>query len=144
METSTKEVKTTKPAAPAASSSKKKRGKRTVTNGLLCIKATYNNTFVTVTDEAGNVLTSASAGSCGFRGSRKSTPYAAQVASEKALTAAAQTFNMKSVAAKVSGVGMGRESSLRGAVASGVEISSISDMTSLRFGGCRARKPPRN
>ena len=60
METSTKEVKTTKPATPAASSSKKKRGKRTVTNGLLCIKATYNNTIVTVTDEAGNVLTSAS------------------------------------------------------------------------------------
>jgi small subunit ribosomal protein S11 len=127
----------------AAPVTKKKKSKRTVSKGILCVKATYNNTIVTVTDDNGNVLASASAGSCGFRGSRKNTAYAAQVAAEKALTTAAQTFGLKAVAAKVSGVGQGRDASLRATVGAGVDIISITDTTSIRFGGCRPRKAPR-
>lgn len=122
---------------------KKRKSKRTVSKGVLCVKATYNNTIVTVTDDNGNVLTSASAGSCGFRGSRKNTPYAAQVAAERALTAAAQTFGLKSVTAKVSGVGQGRDNALRATMTAGIDIVSITDTTSTRFGGCRPRKAPR-
>ncbi|USN97466.1 MAG: 30S ribosomal protein S11 [Candidatus Nomurabacteria bacterium] len=129
-------------ATPAATTTKKKKSKRTVSKGVLCVKATYNNTIVTVTDEAGNVLTSASAGSCGFRGARKNTAYAAQVAAEKALNGASQTFGLKSVVAKVSGVGQGRDSALRAAMGAGIDIVSISDVTALRFGGCRPRKAP--
>lgn len=131
---------TTTTSAPVA---KRKKSKRTVTKGILCVKATYNNTIITVTDENGNVLSSASAGSCGFRGSRKNTPYAAQVAAERALTVAAQTFGLRSVVAKVNGVGQGRDASLRATMSAGVDIISISDTTSIRFGGCRPRKAPR-
>lgn len=131
---------TTTTAAPVA---KRKKSKRTVTKGILCVKATYNNTIITVTDENGNVLSSASAGSCGFRGSRKNTPYAAQVAAERALTSASQTFGLRSVVAKVSGVGQGRDASLRATMSAGVDIISITDTTSIRFGGCRPRKAPR-
>lgn len=130
-------------ATPAATATKKKKSKRTVSKGILCIKSTYNNTIVTVTDEAGNVLTSASSGSCGFRGARKSMPYAAQVAAEKALSGAAQTFGLKSVVAKVSGAGQGRDQALRAAMGAGIDITSITDTTSIRFGGCRPRKAPR-
>ncbi|MDQ5913981.1 MAG: small subunit ribosomal protein [Patescibacteria group bacterium] len=126
--------------APAV---KKKKSKRTVTKGILCVKATYNNTIVTVTDENGNVLSAASAGSCGFRGARKNTAYAAQVAAEKALSAASQTFGLRSVVAKVNGVGQGRDASLRATMGAGVDIVSITDTTSIRFGGCRPRKAPR-
>jgi small subunit ribosomal protein S11 len=122
---------------------KKKKSKRTVSKGILCVKATYNNTIVTVTDDNGNVLAAASAGSCGFRGSRKNTAYAAQVAAERALTAASQTFGLKSVAARINGVGQGRDASLRAAAGAGIDILSISDITSIRFGGCRPRKAPR-
>ena len=131
---------TTTTAAPVA---KRKKSKRTVTKGILCVKATYNNTIITVTDENGNVLSSASAGSCGFRGSRKNTPYAAQVAAERALTSAAQTFGLRSVVARVNGVGQGRDASLRATMSAGVDIISITDTTSIRFGGCRPRKAPR-
>ena len=127
---------TTTTATPVA---KRKKSKRTVTKGILCVKATYNNTIITVTDENGNVLSSASAGSCGFRGSRKNTP----VAAERALTAAAQTFGLRSVVAKVNGVGQGRDASLRATMSAGVDIISITDTTSIRFGGCRPRKAPR-
>lgn len=130
-------------AITTAPATKKKKSKRTVTKGILCVKATYNNTIVTVTDDNGNVLTSASAGSCGFRGSRKNTAYAAQVAAEKALTAAAQTFGLKAVVAKVNGAGQGRDASLRATVGAGVDIISITDTTAIRFGGCRPRKAPR-
>ena len=131
---------TTTTAAPVA---KRKKSKRTVTKGILCVKATYNNTIITVTDENGNVLSSASAGSCGFRGSRKNTPYAGQVAAGRALTAAAQALGLRSVVAKVNGVGQGRDASLRATMSAGVDIISITDTTSIRFGGCRPRKAPR-
>jgi len=135
-------------ATPAATTTttttttKRKKSKRTVSKGVLHIKATYNNTIVTVTDEAGNVLTAASSGSCGFRGARKSMPYAAQVAAEKALNSASQAFGLKSVVAKVSGAGQGRDAALRAAMGAGIDITSISDVTKLRFGGCRPRKAP--
>lgn len=129
--------------ATATTTVKRKKTKRVVSKGILCVKATYNNTLVTVTDENGNVISSASSGSCGFRGSRKNTAYAAQVAAEKALSSAAQTFGLRTVAAKVNGVGQGRDAALRAAAGAGVEISSISDTTSIRFGGCRPRKAPR-
>jgi small subunit ribosomal protein S11 len=130
-------------ATPAPTTVKKKKSKRTVSKGLLCVKATYNNTIVTVTDESGNVISSASAGSCGFRGSRKNTAYAAQVAAEKALTSASQTFGLKSVSARVKGVGQGRDAALRAAAGAGIDIVAISDTTPIRFGGCRPRKAPR-
>ena len=133
-------VKATATVAPAT---KKKKSKRTVSKGVLHVKATYNNTIVTITDEAGNVISNASAGSCGFRGSRKNTAYAAQVAAERALTGASQTFGLKSVAARISGVGQGRDAALRATMAAGVDIISITDTTSTRFGGCRPRKAPR-
>ncbi len=126
-----------------ATATRKKKSKRTVLKGIMCVKATYNNTIVTVTDESGAVISTASAGSCGFRGARKNTAYAAQVAAERALSVASQTFGLKSVTARISGVGQGRDASLRAAAGSGIDIVSITDTTSIRFGGCRPRKAPR-
>lgn len=126
--------------APVA---KRKKSKRTVLKGIMCVKATYNNTLVTVTDESGAVISAASAGSCGFRGARKNTAYAAQVAAERALSLASQTFGLKSVAARINGVGQGRDAALRAAAGAGIDIISITDTTSIRFGGCRPRKAPR-
>lgn len=126
-----------------ATTTRKKKSKRTVSKGILCVKATYNNTIVTITDESGAVISAASAGSCGFRGARKNTPYAAQVAAERALTVASQTFGLKSVAARINGVGQGRDASLRAAAGAGIDITSITDTTAIRFGGCRPRKAPR-
>lgn len=138
------EPKQTDQKVAAKTPTKRKKNKRSISNGIMCIKATYNNTIISITDQQGNVIASASSGSCGFRGSRKNTAYAAQVAAERALNTAANLFNLKSVSAKVSGVGQGRDASLRAAAANGIEITSITDLTTVRFGGCRPRKAPRN
>src|SRR5574342_867313 len=126
-------VKRTTPARPS-----KKEG-RGVTHGIACIQATFNNTIVTITDGTGNVGTWASAGSVGFKGSRKSTPFAAQMAADKAAQKA-MGYGMKEVKVYVKGPGAGREAAIRALQAAGLEIVVIKDVTPIPHNGCRPRK----
>jgi len=126
-------VKRTPPARPS-----KKEG-RGVTHGIACVQATFNNTIVTITDATGNVVTWASAGSVGFKGSRKSTPFAAQVAAESAAQKA-MGQGMKEVKVYVKGPGAGREAAIRSLQAAGLEITAIKDVTPIPHNGCRPRK----
>ena len=126
-------VKRTPPARPS------KREGRGVTHGIACIQATFNNTIVTITDGTGNVVTWASAGSAGFKGSRKSTPFAAQVAAESAAQKA-MGQGMKEVKVYVKGPGAGREAAIRSLQAAGLEITAIKDVTPIPHNGCRPRK----
>lgn len=119
---------------------KKKKAKRIVPVGQLHVKATFNNTIVTITDKQGGVIATSSAGGCGFRGSKKGTAYAAQVAGEKALTTAKQNHNMNTVAVFIKGVGQGRDAAVRAAASLGIEIESIADKTGVAHGGVRPRK----
>lgn len=121
----------------------KKKQKRSVTAGAMHIKATFNNTMITFTDKKGNVLTTASAGALGFRGSKKGTAYAAQVASEKAGTAAKQTYGLKSVEVFVKGIGLGRDAAIRSLQNLDMIIESIQDKTGVPHGGVRPRKARR-
>ena len=116
----------------------KKEGKG-VTHGIACIQATFNNTIVTITDGAGNVVTWASAGSAGFKGSRKSTPIAAQMAAENA-AGKAISQGMTEVKVFVKGPGAGREAAIRSLQAAGLEITAIKDVTPIPHNGCRPRK----
>ena len=118
----------------------KKKAKRTVLSGLAHIKASTNNTIVTITDEQGGTISWATAGSSGFRGSRKSTPYAAQVAAEKAAETARIITGMERVNVFVKGVGPGREQAVRGLHSAGLELNAIVDRTPIAHGGCRAKK----
>ena len=126
-------------AAPAA---KKKKNKRNVSAGQLHIQATFNNTIVTISDTSGNVLAAASAGACGFRGSKKGTAYAAQVAAEKAAEAA-KGYGLKSVDVFVKGVGQGRDAAIRALGAFDINIESIKEVTGVPHGGVRPRKQRR-
>ncbi|MBM4202910.1 MAG: 30S ribosomal protein S11 [Gammaproteobacteria bacterium] len=117
----------------------KKKIKRVVTDGIAHIHASFNNTIVTISDRQGNALSWATSGGSGFRGSRKSTPFAAQVAAEKASTAALE-YGMKSVDVRVKGPGPGRESAVRALNAAGLRINSISDITPIPHNGCRPPK----
>lgn len=119
---------------------KKKKAKRVVSAGQLHIKATFNNTIITITDKKGEVVATASAGACGFRGSKKGTAYAAQVASEKALSTAKQNNGLHSVDVFVNGIGQGRDAAIRAAGTVGIDIESISDKTGVPHGGVRPRK----
>jgi len=121
---------------------KKKKAKKTVIEGIAHIHATFNNTIITITDRAGNTIAWATAGGSGFRGSRKSTPFAAQVAAEKAGTNA-QEFGLKDIVVKVKGPGPGRDSALRSLNAIGLHIVSIEDVTPLPHNGCRPPKQRR-
>lgn len=123
-----------KPAAKA-----KKKVKKTVTEGIAHVHASFNNTIITITDRHGNTLCWATAGGSGFKGSRKSTPFAAQVAAEKA-GRAAQEFGMKNLEVRVRGPGPGRESAVRALNAVGFEITHIADVTSIPHNGCRPPK----
>ena len=123
---------------------RKKKAKRTVAHGQVHVLATFNNTIVNVTDNKGNVLTTSSAGSSGFRGSKKGTAYAAQIAAERAITSAKQAYGVTKVDVIVKGVGMGREAAIRTLVGQNVSIDSIKDVTSIPHGGVRARRPKRN
>lgn len=120
---------------------KKKTSKkrRNVTHGRVNIYAGYNNTIVTITDSTGNAIAWSSAGASGFKGTKKSTPYAAQVASENA-TNKAKVFGLIKVDVFINGVGNGREQALRGLIASGLEVLSITDVTPLAHNGCRKRR----
>jgi len=112
---------------------------KNIANGLACVQATFNNTIVTITDPAGNVVSWASAGSVGFKGSRKSTPFAAQVAAENAAQKA-MSHGMQQVKVYVRGPGAGREAAIRSLQAAGLEVTAIKDVTPIPHNGCRASK----
>jgi small subunit ribosomal protein S11 len=120
----------------------RRKGKRTVVDGVAHIHASFNNTIITITDQQGNVLCWATSGGSGFRGSRKSTPFAAQVAAERAATAS-QDYGLKSVDVFVKGPGPGRESAVRSLNAAGLKINSITDVTPIPHNGCRPPKKRR-
>ena len=125
--------------ATAKKVSKKRRERKNIEKGSAHIRATFNNTIVTITDVAGNAVSWASAGELGFKGSRKSTPYAAQMAAETAAKAA-MDHGMKTVEVFVKGPGAGRESAIRALQATGLDISLIKDVTPIPHNGCRPPK----
>ena len=120
----------------------KKKVKKTIVDGIAHIQASFNNTIITITDRQGNALSWATAGGCGFRGSRKSTPFAAQVAAEKA-GVAAQEYGLKNLEVRVQGPGPGRESAVRALNNAGYRISNIEDVTPIPHNGCRPPKKRR-
>ncbi len=134
--------KSTPAPKPAATKPTRRRVRRTVALGVAHIKASFNNTVVTMTDLNGDVLCWASSGSIGFKGSRKSTPFAAQRAAENAAQQA-QKLGVRQVEVRVKGPGSGRESAIRALQAAGLEIKSIEDVTPLPHNGCRPRKKRR-
>lgn len=129
-----------KPATVA----KKKKSKRSVPFGQVHILATFNNTIITVTDPNGGVLTHSSSGACGFRGSKKGTAYAAQVAAEKALNEAKQLHGMSKVDVYVKGIGMGRDAAVRSLSSANIALETIHDVTGVPHGGVRPKKARRN
>ena len=120
----------------------KKKVKKNVVDGIAHIHASFNNTIITITDRQGNALSWATAGGCGFRGSRKSTPFAAQVAAEKA-GVAAQEYGLKNLEVRVQGPGPGRESAVRALNNAGYRIANIEDVTPIPHNGCRPPKKRR-
>ena len=124
-------------AKPAART--RKKVKKTVVDGIAHIHASFNNTIVTITDRQGNALSWATSGGSGFRGSRKSTPFAAQMAAEAAAKQAME-HGMKKVSVFVKGPGSGRETAIRSLQAAGLEVSSIQDKTPIPHNGCRPKK----
>jgi small subunit ribosomal protein S11 len=125
-----------------ATATKVKKAKKNIPSGLVFIQATFNNTIVTITDPQGNTLAWSSSGSKGFRGSRKSTPFAAQVAAQDACTKAME-HGVKSVGVLVKGPGAGREAAVRALQASGMRITMIRDITPIPHNGCRPPKKRR-
>lgn len=134
------EATTTK--APAKVSSRKKQ-RRSVPAGQLHIQATFNNTIITFSDKKGNVLSASSAGACGFRGSKKGTAYAAQIAAEKAAETVKNLYGLTSVDAFVKGVGLGRDAAIRSMQNFDIRVDSIKDVTGVAHGGVRPRKARR-
>jgi small subunit ribosomal protein S11 len=130
--------------APAAAPAKRRKAKRNVSHGHIHVLATFNNTIITVTDDKGNSLATSSAGASGFRGSKKGTAYAAQVAAEKAIVVAKQSYGLTKADVFVKGVGMGRDAAIRTLINQKVAIESIKDVTGIPHGGVRPRKPKRN
>jgi small subunit ribosomal protein S11 len=129
-------------ATPTKTTTRRKKVKRSLGTGQVHVVSTFNNTIVSISDMHGNVVSWASAGSAGFRGSRKSTPYAAQVAAERAASAA-KDFGLSKVDVLVRGVGSGRESAVRALAGAGIAVSSIKDVTGIPHNGCRPRKARR-
>ncbi|OHD55991.1 MAG: 30S ribosomal protein S11 [Spirochaetes bacterium GWF1_51_8] len=121
---------------------RKKKEKKNVLEGIVNIQATFNNTLITVTDMNGNALGWSSAGVVGFKGTKKGTPYAAQLASEKAIEAA-KYHGLESVHVRLKGPGPGRESAIRALEAAGVKVKSLRDITPIPHNGCRPRKKRR-
>ncbi|GJL89794.1 MAG: 30S ribosomal protein S11 [Minwuia thermotolerans] len=117
----------------------RRRERKNITNGVAHVQATFNNTMITITDVQGNAISWSSAGMMGFKGSRKSTPYAAQMAAEDA-GKKAQDHGVKTLEVKVRGPGSGRESALRALQATGFNVTSIRDVTSIPHNGCRPKK----
>jgi small subunit ribosomal protein S11 len=125
-----------------AVAAKKKKVKRNVPVGIAHVHATFNNTIVTITDPAGNVIASSSSGANGFKGSRKSTPFAAQVAGDTAARKAKEA-GVRTVSVRIKGPGSGRESALRALHLAGLQVTLIRDITPVPHNGCRARKSRR-
>ena len=121
----------------------RKKTKKLVVDGIVHIRASFNNTIVTITDIQGNALTWSSAASCGYRGSRKSTPYAAGEAASKAAQLVVENYGMKNVQVRVNGPGPGRESAIRSLHTAGLKILSITDATGIPFNGVRDPKKRR-
>lgn len=119
-----------------------KREKKSVSHGIMYIYSTFNNTIISITDQEGNVLSWSSGGIVGFKGSRKSTPFAAQMAAEKALQDA-QNFGIKTLDIRVKGPGAGRESAIRTVGGTGLKVKTIKDVTPIPHNGCRPRKKRR-
>ncbi|TLY50668.1 MAG: 30S ribosomal protein S11 [Gammaproteobacteria bacterium] len=126
---------------PVAAKTKKK-AKRVVTDAIVHVQASFNNTVVTITDRQGNALSWATAGGAGFRGSRKSTPFAAQVAAEKA-GRVAQEYGVKTLEVRIKGPGPGRESAVRSLNNLGMKVTNIIDVTPIPHNGCRPPKKRR-
>jgi small subunit ribosomal protein S11 len=129
----------TKTSAERTTGARRKRAKKTVPEGIVHIHSTFNNTIVSITDPVGNVVAWASAGTVGFKGSRKGTPFAAQLAAESAARKAAD-LGMRTVQVHVKGPGAGRESALRALQNSGFSITVIKDVTPIPHNGCRPPK----
>jgi small subunit ribosomal protein S11 len=126
-------------ANPKKGKKPRRREKKNIVHGVAHIRATFNNTIISITDTDGNVLSWASAGNVGFKGSRKSTPYAAQMAAEAA-SRRAQEHGVRRVDVLVKGPGSGRETAIRSLQASGLEVIGIRDVTAVPHNGCRPRK----
>ena len=140
----TEEVKTEAPVVEEKATKRGKKGKKIVPAGEVHIKATFNNTIISVTDKTGGVLAASSAGANGFRGSKKGTAFAAGVAAEKALDIAKKNHALNSVDVFVSGIGLGRDAAVRAISTVGIKIDSITDVTPIAHGGVRPkgeRKP---
>jgi small subunit ribosomal protein S11 len=129
-------------AKAKATARTRKKVKKSVVDGVAHIHASFNNTIITLTDRQGNTLSWATSGGCGFRGSRKSTPFAAQIAAEKA-GQAAHEYGLKNLEVMVKGPGPGRESAVRALYACGYKINSITDVTPIPHNGCRPPKKRR-
>jgi small subunit ribosomal protein S11 len=125
--------------AKAATTRVRRRERKNITSGVAHVNATFNNTLITITDAQGNAISWSSAGGMGFKGSRKSTPYAAQVAAESAAQKA-QEHGMKTLEVNVKGPGSGRESALRALQTAGFNITAIRDVTPIPHNGCRPPK----
>ena len=122
---------------------KKKKSKRSVPVGQVHIQATFNNTIITITDPKGGSLASSSAGSCGFRGSKKGTAYAAQIAGEKAATEAKNNHGLTKAEVFVKGIGLGRDAAIRSLQNADIQVDTIKDVTGVPHGGCRPKKDRR-
>jgi small subunit ribosomal protein S11 len=122
-----------------AKTAARKKQRRSVPAGQLHIQATFNNTIISFTDQKGNVISTCSAGACGFRGSKKGTAYASQVAAEKAAEVANSQYGLKSVDVFVKGVGLGRDSAIRAVGAYNISVESITDVTGVPHGGVRPK-----
>lgn len=134
-------VSTDQPKATATP--KRKKVKRTVASGQVHVLATFNNTVITVTDAKGNALTASSAGACGFRGSKKGTAYAAQIAAERAVQAAKQQYGLTKADVFIKGIGLGRDAAVRVLASQDVSVDSITDVTGVPHGGVRPKKARR-
>lgn len=129
--------------AVAKKAPKRKKAKRSVPAGQVHVQATFNNTIITFTDTKGNVLTNSSAGACGFRGSKKGTAYAAQVAAERAAQAAKQQYGFSKADVFIKGIGLGRDAAVRVLAGMDITVDSISDVTGVPHGGVRPSKARR-
>ena len=130
-------------AVPAVTP-KRRKNKRSVSEGHIHVLATFNNTLITITDTKGNTISTGSAGSAGFRGSKKGTAYAAQVAAEKAIENAKQNYGLTKADVFVKGVGLGRDAAVRTLINQKIQIENIRDITGIPHGGVRPRKAKRN
>lgn len=129
--------------AEVTTTPKKKKTKRTVASGQVHVQATFNNTIITFTDNNGGALTASSSGACGFRGSKKGTAYAAQVAADRAGNAAKQQYGFSRADVFVKGVGLGRDAAVRSLAGLDIQVESIKDVTGVPHGGVRPKKARR-